>query len=375
MPKNYYDYLTINDIDGTSEDIYNRDSEARTLITSLKSDTENSITNLKNDTEKSISDIKKKHYMVVIGDSFSSTAQSGGPLWYTYVAAQKNLQVYTNASDGMGFIVGGSNDFNSQLTKAYDALKKETVDILYIFGGLNDMNSSKSGLEIGNACKALIERAMSLFPNTKIEVYGPENFPTVHNESINTSMWMSYICSADGVEYHNVSQTFQLFPGFFGGKTGSNVHPTAAGEKMIAACILNHGALPFGTFVASESTMIPQANIAIAGVAVPSESLKYNVLKTAYNDFYFNFVISKFSNCPTSGQINVNVPGGLHSGLSNSGMTYITSDCYISQVGNQNTVHSGWSGTNQSTYYFGSSGLTLGPSMSDIRINIAIHDR
>ena len=149
--------------------------EYRQETTALKNTTnelDDKIANVK-------SELETQHYMVVIGDSFSNDAQSGTPLWYTYVAEQKNLQVYTNASDGMGFIEGGDNNFSAQLNKAHAALTGKKVDIIYILGGLNDMNAGRTANEIGNAVGSIIRDAKNLFPNTKIEIYGPENFPSI----------------------------------------------------------------------------------------------------------------------------------------------------------------------------------------------------
>lgn len=333
-----------------------------------------------NNANTNINKLKDKHYMVVIGDSFSNAHQSGTPLWYTYVANQKNLKVYTNASDGMGFLEGASegNTFMDQVNKAGNALKDEIVDIVYIFGGLNDTRKSHDPQTIANACLSCVNRCKQVFPNSKIEVYGPESFPSINNYTYATAMWMANVCQSAGVEYHNLSLTFNLFPDFFGGQDGNNEHPSASGEKVIASCILNHGALIQTNYVPSQSKSSPIA-VTIDDNNVPSSAIKLNVMKGTYNDWYFYIEISGYSNIPTNAkQLDIALPGKFKPGIvaDTGNVTYMSGNCYISQVGtNDNNSNMGWYRYGAGVFSFLLSPFTISSSMPTIRAEIAIHDR
>ena len=188
-------------------------------------------------------------YMVVIGDSFSNNSQSGTPLWYEIVAAQKGLTPYCNARDGRGFgayLNHSDHTFLQQCQLAYAALPNDDVKLIYVVGGLNDTrNANYNYNEFQNGVRAVASYLVDNFPNAKIEMYGPQSFPQINRNTYDAALRMSWVCMTNGIEYHDLSGTFNLIPEFFGGNGGSgtqnSMHPSAKGEKIIASCILNHG--------------------------------------------------------------------------------------------------------------------------------------
>ena len=356
----------------TTNELDDKVEECRQETTALKNTTnelDDKIANVK-------SELETQHYMVVIGDSFSNDAQSGTPLWYTYVAEQKNLQVYTNASDGMGFIVGGDNNFSAQLNKAHAALTGKKVDVIYILGGLNDMNAGHAANEIGNAVGSVIRAAKNLFPNTKIEIYGPENFPSILKASADVATFMNYQCGLYGVEYHNIAMTFNLFPGFFGGKDGNNVHPSAFGESVIAQCILQHGNISCYAYVPDNMPLVTQDVIKIGGVTVPDNNIQKFAFKEAGNAWHFNYVITGFNGIPSSGTINIKLPANMYPfPLSNSSSTTVVGEA--SQL-YDNIIVSGYVNGNNEVLFNSSNSstaLVFSENMSAIRIKIDVFDR
>ena len=346
--------------------------EYRQETTALKNTTnelDDKIANVK-------SELETQHYMVVIGDSFSNDAQSGTPLWYTYVAEQKNLQVYTNASDSMGFIVGGDNNFSAQLNKAHAALTGKKVDIIYILGGANDMYAGHAANEIGDAVGSVIRVAKNLFPNTKIEIYGPENFPSILKASADVAMFMNYQCGLYGIEYHNIAMTFNLFPGFFGGKDGNNDHPSAFGEKIMAQCILQHGNISCYAYLPANMTLVPQDVIKIGGVTVPDNNIQKFAFKEAGNAWHFTYEITGFKGIPSSGTISIKLPANMYpfpsSNINSTSIVGEASQLYDNiivsgYVNNYNEIV--FNSTNATT------ALVFSENMSSIRIKIDVFDR
>ena len=192
--------------------------------------------------------------MLVIGDSFSNNAQSGTPLWYTYVSRWHDLTVYTTASDGMGYATG-NNSFLTQLQTANNdsTLTNDDVKEIYIVGGLNDLgNSSLTAANFETAVINTLEYAEEHFGNALIYVVGIFPFQwynfysgsTCFTDNLRAKTFQAKLSNAcitsdtNRVIFKN-SQYFGLSTyGYFGEANAYNQrHPSALGEKMIAQFI------------------------------------------------------------------------------------------------------------------------------------------
>ena len=206
------------------------------------------------DLQKQIDEIKSKKTMIVIGDSFSASSQSGTPLWYNYVAKALNLNVYTNASDGQGYGTG-QNNFLVQLQTANEHFTdKSIIDRIYIVGGLNDLGNI-TGIPDADVFMTtvnnVLDYATTNFPNIPIYVYGILPFQFYNYYSNNNylpdgratsfSEYLSYACIRKGVCFTQCS-SFGLFLADYYGEenTSKQRHPSAIGERAIANLILTN---------------------------------------------------------------------------------------------------------------------------------------
>ena len=170
---NYFDNLDVqNEINNKLDEMAQDGSLANIINQEIFTDLNTKITNLQDE----INDIKTdKKTMIVIGDSFSNSAQSGTPLWYTYVSNALNLNVYTNASDGQGYGTG-TNNFLKQLETANNYFtNKSIIDRIYIVGGLNDLGNT-AGIPTDHDFNTVLNQVFNYatynFPNIPIFVYG-----------------------------------------------------------------------------------------------------------------------------------------------------------------------------------------------------------
>ena len=170
---NYFDNLDVQEeINNKLNEMAQDGSLAKIINQEIFSDLNTKITNLQDE----INDIKTdKKTMIVIGDSFSNSAQSGTPLWYTYVSNALNLNVYTNASDGQGYGTG-TNNFLKQLETANNYFTdKSIIDRIYIVGGLNDLGNTAgipSDHDFQTVVIQVLNYATANFPNIPIYIYG-----------------------------------------------------------------------------------------------------------------------------------------------------------------------------------------------------------
>ena len=204
-----------------------------------------------------------KKQIVVIGDSFSSTAQSIGPLWYTYVAKKYNADVITHASDGMGFIVGGDNDFNHQIDKCAAEADIDNVMTVYIYGGLNDLTqftSDSSGVTtvFKQAVINVISNAQLKFPKSEIILVGINTFQQYNyygtgsygknNAMFTMRTFMNYAALKCKVKFIDITNQTLYTPEFYGdANSGGQKHPSALGEAYIANLILGGSPYKFDT--------------------------------------------------------------------------------------------------------------------------------
>ena len=221
-----------------------------------------------------------KKQIVVIGDSFSSTAQSIGPLWYTYVAKKYNADVITHASDGMGFIVGGDNDFNHQINKCAAEADIDNVMTVYIYGGLNDLTqftSDSSGVAttFRNAVINVISNAQTKFPNSEIVLVGIDTFQQYNyygtgaygknNAMFTMRIWMNYAALKTKVKFIDITNQTLYTPEFYGdANSGGQKHPSAIGEAYIANLILGGSPYKFDT---REQPTMTGTNCTITSIA------------------------------------------------------------------------------------------------------------
>lgn len=204
------------------------------------------------DLQNQINEIKRKKTMIVIGDSFSNSAQSGTPLWYTYVSNALNLNVYTNASDGQGYGTG-TNNFLVQLQTANGHFTdKSIIDRIYIVGGLNDLGNI-TGIPGGKDFKTFVDNVLDYaktnFPNIPIYVYGILPFQYYNYYANNNYLpdgratilteWLSYACISKGVCFTQCSSFGLFLPDYFGKENAyKQCHPSDLGEKAIANLVL-----------------------------------------------------------------------------------------------------------------------------------------
>lgn len=170
---NYFDNLDVQDeVNNKLNEMAQDGSLSKIINQEIFTDLNTKITNLQDE----INDIKTdKKTMIVIGDSFSNSAQSGTPLWYTYVSNALNLNVYTNASDGQGYGTG-TNNFLKQLETANNYFTdKSIIDRIYIVGGLNDLGNTAgipTDRDFNTVLNQVFNYATHNFPNIPIFVYG-----------------------------------------------------------------------------------------------------------------------------------------------------------------------------------------------------------
>lgn len=149
----------------------------------------------------------KKH-MVVIGDSFSTTAYSTATnMWWNGVAHEQYLTVHNYAVSGTGFIHASSaaNNFNIQVQRAIDDTAFENADVrlVIIFGGLNDRGEATS-TNVYNSAAALLNTVKTNFPWAKIILAGCNTYQTIDSYAVvNITAQLRRAAYARGVAFVN----------------------------------------------------------------------------------------------------------------------------------------------------------------------------
>lgn len=222
---------------------------------------ETTIPNAVDGLQEQIDELKSGKKMIVIGDSYSNTNQSDGPLWYTYIASWHNLTAYTTASDGVGYATG-TNTFLAQLQTAYNdsTLDNDDVKEIYILGGLNDIgNTGLSYNDFYTAVSNTLTYAITNFPSAMIYVIGilPFQFYNFYSgnsclsdsqRAYNLQAFLSYACAENlgRVVFRNGEYLGLNIPGYFKTPNLSNqCHPSSLGQKVIANFVEN-GEKQFG---------------------------------------------------------------------------------------------------------------------------------
>ena len=215
--------------------------------------------------------------ILVIGDSYSNNAQSGSPLWYTYIANWHKKTVYTTASDGQGYVVG-NNNFLTQLQTAYNdsSLDNAKVSEIYIVGGLNDLgNTSVTVSNFTTGVNNTLTYACTNFPNANITVVGILPFQW-YNYYTGTTCFTDYdraykfqnalstaCCTSTyaNLKFINGEYFGLCQEGYFGNaNAGGQRHPSSLGEKMLANFIEN-GTTKFGSIMGDSNSYIKSTPI------------------------------------------------------------------------------------------------------------------
>ena len=192
--------------------------------------------------------ITNKKTLIVIGDSYSNNAQTGTPLWYDIYATNKNLNVYTTASDGVGFIAG-TNNFQNQLTTAINSINANNVREVIVMGGLNDFATTETPTNIGAAAKNLAANIRAAFPTAEItfalfppfQYYGYYSNSNIDcNRAKSVMSWLGYSLQTSQVKIIDLSTVGLFSPEFFGPKKNSSgqMHPSQRGSALIASILL-----------------------------------------------------------------------------------------------------------------------------------------
>ena len=243
---NYFDNLDVQEeINNKLNEMAQDGSLANIINQEIFTDLNTKITNLQDE----INDIKtEKKTMIVIGDSFSNSAQSGTPLWYTYVSNALNLNVYTNATDGQGYGTG-QNNFLVQLQTANEHFTdKSIIDRIYIVGGLNDighidLESFKSALT------STFNYVKNNFPGIKVYIVGILPFQYYNwytdfldvNKAKNFNAWLGYTTRLYDFIFISCKYFGLNIPDFYGEPNShGQCHPSSYGEKFIANMIYNN---------------------------------------------------------------------------------------------------------------------------------------
>ena len=200
-----------------------------------------------------INEMKAKKKIVIIGDSFSNSAQSGTPLWYTYLEKWHNVDAVSYASDGVGFLTG-TNNFLVQLQNAKNNLNYDEIEAIYIVGGINDVgNSSVTYSDFETNTSTVLDYVKNNFADKKVYVvgilpfqfynfYSGNNCFTDYKRSYMFQAILSYLCQSveRNIIFRNGEYLGLLQPDYFGEANQYNQrHPSAVGEKMIANFIEN----------------------------------------------------------------------------------------------------------------------------------------
>lgn len=229
-----------------------------------------------------VNEINAPEYMIIIGDSFSTDGQSGSPLWYTYVAKQWNLIAHSEAVGGTGYINTAQPNFLAQVNNAKTNLPANSkVAKVIVFGGLNDLGSIFDVITFRKAAANVIKACKTNWPNAEVIIAGCNSFPNMNKNNYNATKQLLNACISEGATFYQVGSIFNFFTGFFGGKDGTNTHPSITGERAIAQFILNNGTLPYSS--------INTANLF-------AEQTRPKIVRGSYSYTFEQFTINKIGN-------------------------------------------------------------------------------
>ena len=184
-------------------------------------------------------------HMVVIGDSFSTTTYNpAATAWYTIVAKRLGLTVHNYAKDSAGYVhagVGGRN-FSLEVDDAIadSSFDNDGVEYVFVYGGLNDMNTTDIN-GVNAAALSLFEKIATNFPNAQIVCCGINTWNSgfwVNGSKTTGNYWyeLKSYCREKGVIFVNTS--YWLLNNSNSFYDGGNGHPNEAGNKVFATNLL-----------------------------------------------------------------------------------------------------------------------------------------
>ena len=193
--------------------------------------------------------ISAQRITLVIGDSWTSTeedsvnARDGANNWIHYFEPLQDELIYQKAEGGSGFVKTGvtsGQTFVTQLTNLLSdesiSSKKEFIDKIIIYGGLNDIDGGFNEQQIKNSIDSINSIIQS--NNLTCDVYlaffnQPKRSVTVDNIKL-----MNNVCShatelgwktkkANGFNFSSQNNW-----------ASDNYHPNESGSKQIALCMM-----------------------------------------------------------------------------------------------------------------------------------------
>ena len=190
--------------------------------------------------------IAKKH-MVIIGDSFSTTTYNpANTAWYTIVAQRLNLTPHNYSKDSAGYshVGAGSKTFNLEVNDAIadTSYNNEDVDLVIVYGGLNDMNSTDIQTYTNNA-RTTFTNIINNFPNAKVICMGINTWAgglyigTSNNTTLNYFNTLKQNLADLGVIF--VNSTLWLLLDSDNCYDPITTHPNEMGNKITATNLLN----------------------------------------------------------------------------------------------------------------------------------------
>lgn len=193
--------------------------------------------------------ISAQRITLVIGDSWTSTeedsvnARDGANNWIYYFEPLQDELIYQKAEGGSGFVKSGvtsGQTFVTQLTNLLSdesiSSKKEFIDKIIIYGGLNDIDGGFNEQQIKSSIDSInsIIQSNNLICDVYLAFFNqPKRSVTVDNIKL-----MNNICShatelgwktkkANGFNFSNQDNW-----------ASDNYHPNESGSKQIALCMM-----------------------------------------------------------------------------------------------------------------------------------------
>ena len=142
--------------------------------------TANNALNTANNALKSISKLgiknAKQMNVAFIGDSWTAGYNENSPTsYYGYVDVIKNAGIFKNcyrySQGGMGYVRGETenSNFSAMADRLISEHENEDIDIIFIFGGLNDLGYATDET-MAAAANALFDKLINRFPHSRIVV-------------------------------------------------------------------------------------------------------------------------------------------------------------------------------------------------------------